>query len=96
MDKCGKECNNQPQMSADQMKKLQEMMKNKAKSIDCPYIKTCTNKVLKEEWEILCKDAEKIQEVAMLHMRQRHASEMCKVFQETKKEREGKHPKDWS
>ena len=96
MDKCGKECNNQPQMSADQMKKMQEMIKNKAKPTDCPYIKTCTNKVLKEEWEILCKDAEKIQEVAMLHMQQRHASEMCRAYQEKKKEIEGKRPIEWT
>lgn len=78
-----------------QRKHLEEMMKKRVKSKDCPYKKTCQQKVLKEEADLMCKDKEESQEAIMIHMNGRHVWEMCKVFRETKQVTEGKLPKDW-
>lgn len=78
-----------------QSKHLEEMMKKRVKSADCPYKESCTQRVLKDEAELMCRDQEKSQEAVMIHMNGRHVWEMCKVFHETKQEKEGKRPKDW-
>jgi len=78
-----------------QRKQLEEMMKKRVKSQDCPYRKTCTQKVLKDEAELMCKDKEKSQEAVMIHMNGHHVWEMCKVFHDLKQEKEGKLPRDW-
>jgi len=92
----GKGCGGCPKEDEGaQQKKLEEMMKKRIKSINCPYKGSCAQKVLKEEAELMCKDQEKSQEAVMIHMNGRHVFELCQVFHETKQEKEGKLPKDW-
>jgi len=71
------------------------MMKKRAKPVDCPYKDTCTQKVLQGEAEFLCKDLETDRDAVMLHMNNRHGWEMCKVYQDKKREAEGKLPREW-
>jgi len=78
-----------------QQKQLEEMIKKRVKSTDCPYKESCTHKVLREEVELMCRDREKSQETVMIHANGHHLWEMCQVFHETKQGREGKLPKDW-
>ena len=90
-----------PGMSAkdekNAMKRLKEMEKKRAKPMDCPFIKTCTFKMLPEVGLILCLD----QEVGgrqgrgyMMHMSGQHAWMQCRQYAETLREDKGVLPKD--
>ena len=79
----------------EQEKKMEEMMKHKATPCDCPLKASCTKKVLKDEADVLCKDAETSQEAMMYHLNQHHMWEACKTFRERKTEAEGKLPREW-
>ena len=78
-----------------QIKKLEELLKNRVKPKDCPLLKTCNRYVLREEWEAMCKDQEVFQDVIRIHMQGRHVWELCEAFQEEKRKKEGKLPRDW-
>ena len=78
-----------------QIKKLEELFKNRVKPKDCPLLKTCKKYVLREEWEAMCKDQEVVQDVIRIHMQGRHVWELCGAYLEEKRKREGKLPKDW-
>lgn len=96
----GKDCGgcptgNQKQMQ-EQVKKMEEMMKKRVKPQDCPYLKSCQSKMMKEEWEIMCRDQEKIQEAMMAHAQQKHLWQMCRIYQELEREAKGKIPSQWS
>jgi len=90
-DKC-KTCH----VSKEQLKRLKELMKKRAKSKDCPYIKTCQKKVLKDEFVVYCKDKEVSQEIIQIHMAGKHTWEMCPEFIKEKRKREGKTPREWN
>jgi len=71
------------------------------KSSDCPYIKKCEEPVIKDEFELLCKDKEvgpnqtKAQ-AQMVHQAGHHCWEMCKVYLKNKvDEMEHRKPRDW-
>jgi len=83
-------------VSKEQLKKLQEMMKKRAKPEDCPYLPVCEKKVLENEFQILCKDQEVSREIISLHITGRHAWELCEAFVKKKREKEGKRPKEWN
>ena len=82
-------------MSEAQIKRLEELLKNRVRPKDCPLLKTCNKYVLREEWEAMCKDQETFQDVIRIHMSGRHVWELCEVFQEEKRKKEGKLPRDW-
>lgn len=84
-----------PGSAEEQIKRMEEMMKKRVKPQDCPFLKSCQTKMMKEEWEIMCKDQEKIQEAMMAHAQQKHLWELCRTYQETKREKEGKKPVEW-
>lgn len=91
-----KKCEGCEYVDEAQLKELKEMMKKRAKPEDCPYLKTCTQKVLKQEAELMCKDQEITQEAIMVHMNGHHMWELCQVYHKAKQEREGKLPRDWT
>jgi len=71
------------------------------KSTDCPYMKACDQDVIKDEWELLCKDQEagtdqtKMQS-QMIHKSGHHCWEMCKRFVKFKvDEMEHRKPSAW-
>lgn len=79
----------------EEVKRLQEMMKKRAKPVDCPYRQTCQQKVLQDEAELMCKDQEISQDAIMVHMNGRHVWELCKIYHETKQNKEGRLPREW-
>ena len=74
---------------------MKEMEKNKVKSSPCPFIDTCTYKMLPGDFNVLCNDQESGMETQMVHLRGRHLWEMCKEFFEYKRQAEGKLPKGY-
>jgi len=71
------------------------------KSQDCPFIKTCQESVVKEEWDLLCKDRDGPSEQSklqsqMIHQQGHHCWEMCKRYVQNKVDAmEHRKPKDW-
>ena len=78
-----------------QRKQLEEMMKKRVKSKECPLKGTCTQKVLKEEAELMCKDQEMSQEAAMIHVNGKHVWMLCKEYNDVLRNKEGRLPKNW-
>ena len=75
-------------------KQMNELRKTKVKSMPCPYIQTCTFKMLPGDFEVLCNDQEKGTETELVHIRGRHLWELCKEFFDNKRNAEGKLPRD--
>jgi len=82
-----------PSQSEEEMEKLNAMLKNKVPPTDCPYMNTCENKVLPDEFQVLCKDQETSREAVMYHVKKHHVWENCKHFRDRKLEVEGQLPR---
>jgi len=80
---------------AEEEKRLREMLARRAQSVQCPYINECKQKVLKEEAEMLCKDLEITEEIVSLHVAGNHGWQVCKIYNEIRREKEGKLPREW-
>lgn len=71
------------------------------KSQDCPYLKVCEESLIKDEWELLCKDGngptdQTKQQASMIRQSGHHCWEMCKRYLQRKvDELEHRKPRDW-
>jgi len=82
--------------SKEAMKQMREMLKNKAKPKDCPYIKTCDFKMLPQVGRILCLDQEDGQrsQAFMAHLAGQHMWMQCRQYVERIRQEKGVLPRD--
>ncbi|RLG18196.1 hypothetical protein DRN75_02335 [Nanoarchaeota archaeon] len=88
--------NKKPKGLLANAKSLAEKLKKRVKPQDCPYLGTCDQIVLEEEFRVLCKDQEVSQNVVMLHAAGQHAWQVCPYFRELERKKKGKKPREWN
>jgi hypothetical protein len=88
-----KSCDKTPDKNLGE--KLKELLKNRVKSVPCPYLKECQEKVLKEEVQAMCKDEEVVPDLAQVHAMGLHIWQRCPYWNKMKRDKEGKLPRDW-
>lgn len=62
---------------------------------ECPYIDKCEEKVLEDEYKVLCKDMELSPQIEALHMTGQHTWSFCPIYKKFEREVKGKLPKEW-
>lgn len=76
-----------------QVKQLQE--EKRVKSVRCPYLETCEEKVLPEQGRAYCLDREEGISVGyLLHLKGLHCWEYCETYLKRAKEERGLLPRD--
>jgi len=87
-----------PQINpAEAMKQLQEMEKQKVKSMPCPFLNDCDFKMIPEIGKLLCMDYEdgtRQDQAYMVHMSKHHMWEQCRKYNDRMREEKGVLPRD--
>jgi len=80
----------------EMMKRLKEMKRKIPKREMCPYVKECTHKIFRQDYDVMCSDSDEMQQTKMIHLAGKHVWNACRHFGELQREKEGKTPAEWA